>query len=124
MGSVKHDKIKRLERKLGVRATPDPEGVMGLLQITRRYVTETNEAFIYSFLNEALEAAVPNNPAVAWWTAHHAIVGALPEGYTTIGHFVADEQNVKLEDVVALLDRAIKNQGTINIAVSKRKGRK
>jgi hypothetical protein len=123
MGSVKHDKIKRLERKLGARVTPDPEGVMGLLQITRRYVSDTGEAHIYSFLNEASEAAVPNNPGVAWWTAHHAIVGALPQGYSTIGDFVADE-NVSHEDVLALMDRAIKNQGTLNIAVSKGKGRK
>lgn len=115
-------RIQKLKRKLGVKATTDPDGVMAVLQISRRLTAEGDTA-IYGVMEDALSMSAPKDDAVAWWAAHHALSTALPEGYKSLGEFSV---RASQEEMLALFDVAIKNQGTMNLYMAKAntKGRK
>lgn len=110
--------LQKLRRELGAKPTDDPEGVLAVLQVARRLLAEDGTRFVYSALNDAIPMAYPKDAGIAWWAAHHALCCALPDGHKTLGGYVHDG-NASHEEVLALFDTAIKNQGTMNIAKSK-----
>lgn len=110
-------RIQRLKRELGVKATNDPDGVMASLQIARRLINDGDTA-VYSVMDDATRLAAPKDHAIAWWAAHHALISALPTGVKTLGQFSVQSSS---EELVALFDTAIKNQGTMNAAIRKGK---
>jgi len=110
-------RIQRLKRKLGVKATSDPDGVLASLQIARRLVNEGDTA-VYSVMDDATRLAAPKDHAIAWWAAHHALTSALPADAKSLGDFTIRASH---EELVALFDTAIKNQGKMNAAMLKGK---
>lgn len=112
------NQIQKLRIELGVKPTDDPDGVLALIQIARRLLAEEGSTFVYSALNDAAEMAYPKDAGRAWWAAHHALISAMPDGYKTLGDYVHGG-SASHEDVLALFDAAIKNQGTMNIATAK-----
>lgn len=113
-------KLRRLQRKAGAHAPGDPDGVLATLQIARRLLKERGNKAIYPALDEALEKSDPTDRARAWWTAHRAIVNALPDGFRTLGDYT-DLDSTTVEDVDAVLLSAIRNQGMLNVALAKGK---
>lgn len=111
------NRIQRLRRKLGVKRTDDPDGVLAVLQVSRRLISEGDLA-VYSVLMDAVRMAAPKDDAIAWWAAHYALTHQIPTGYRTLGEYccVADQ-----EKLLELFDAAIKNQGTLNVVVRKGK---
>lgn len=94
---------------------------MAVLQITKRLLGERNDKAIYAAMDEALEMAAPKDHARTWWSAHRALVKALPPGYT-ISTF-SEMPTTTSADIDGLLADAIRSQGAANIAVSKGAGR-
>lgn len=111
-------KISKLERKFGAKKTDDPDGVMAVLQIAKRLLSERGNKDIYIALDEALDMAVPKDRARTWWGAHRAIVHALPDGFLTIGDYTILSGTTS-DDVVRLLERAVLAQGSVNLAGAK-----
>jgi hypothetical protein len=101
--------IRKLKRRLGVKATNDPDGVMAVLQISRRLFSE-GDSSVYSVLNESIPLAAPKDKALAWWAAHHALSANLPTPMSLLEF----ETTASEEEVLAVFDAAIKNQGTMN----------
>jgi hypothetical protein len=114
------DKVRRLSRKNGVKVTSDPVGVVSTLQIAKRLIGERKDKGLYPALDEALEMSAPQDRARTWWSAHRAVVGALPNGFITIGDYLM-LSSTTVDDVLDLLGRAVKNQGEVNLAVAKGK---
>lgn len=117
---MKRTAIQKLQRKLGVKPSSDPDGVLAVLQIARRLYSEGDTA-IYSVLDDALSLAAPKDKALAWWAAHRALHSCMPEGHLTLGSYATDASE---QDVLAWFDAAIKRQGTMNVAVRKGKWNK
>ena len=116
------ERIQKLKKQLGVKTTDDPDGVMAVLQIARRLISDEGDTAIYAVLDDAIRMAAPRDHAKAWWTAHYALQSQLPTGFQTLGEF---STQVSTESLVNLFDAAIRNQGTINLAVKRNtKGRK
>lgn len=144
-------KVRKLERELGARVTGDPDGVLAVLQIARRLLAEgvdlvkdawcekqsRNKPTKYSVLG-ALRAAVdlahPRDRHRALGAAQHALQGALnvdksaPNGKAHLNFPVItrweSHPDTTMDDALRVVDLAIKNQGRVNIAASKAKGRK
>lgn len=114
------ERIQKLQKELGVKATDDPDGVIAVLMVARRLLQEDGNNYVYSALNDALPMAVPKDQGIAWWAAHHALASALPDGHKTLGGYVHDGK-ASHDDVLALFDRAIANQATMNAVVRKGK---
>jgi hypothetical protein len=85
-------------------------------------------------LMRAVDLVHPADRSRALQDAHHAISGSLrlderselgiaQSPYPYVSRFESHPDTV-LEDALRVLDRAIKNQGTVNEAVRKQKGRK
>lgn len=144
-------KVKRLERQLGAKVTDDPDGVLAVLQTARRLLADGGELFkdgwqekrgvkkptVYSLLG-ALRAAVdlahPRDRSRAVNYAQHALQGALEKDVTAplgmahlpvpvITHWESNPKTT-LADALRIYDAAILNQGKVNQAVRKTKGRK
>jgi hypothetical protein len=143
-------KIVRLERRLGARVTDDPDGVLAVLQTARRLLAEggslhkgdgwwekSSKATRYTIigaLRHGVDLAHPRDRARAFNAAQHAVQGALNADKTAelgMAHLPQPvitrwETNPAstLEDALRIMDAAIKNQGKVNLAVNKAKGRK
>lgn len=117
---MKTSKLTKLKRTLGVKNTDDPDGVLAVLQIARRLVSEGDSA-VYATLDDAIQLASPKDHALAWWAAHRALFSSLPSGFRTLGEFTHEADK---EDLLKVFDRAINKQGTMNAAVRKGKWNK
>jgi hypothetical protein len=144
-------KLKRLQRELGAKATDDPDGVLAVLQTARRLLAEGGELFkdgwqekrsrgkstVYSVsgaLRASVDLAHPRDRARAIHDSSSAIYGSLRGDDTRdlgMAHLPQpvltrweSHPKTTLADALRVFDRAIKNQGTVNVAVSKAKGRK
>ena len=144
-------KAKRLQRELGAKATDDPAGVLAVLQTARRLLAEggvlVKDAWqeqptgkkpirysVMGALRRAADLAHPKDRDRALWAAQYAIQGALEKDRTAeygLAHLDTpiitrweSHDKVTLDDALRVYDQAIKNQGRVNIAKSKAKGRK
>lgn len=91
----------------------DPDGVMATLQGARRLLVERGDKGLYPVLDGAVEIAVPKDRARAWWSAHRALINALPSGYRTMGDYLMMSGTTH-DDVLAVFDRAIAVQASAN----------
>lgn len=117
MVSVKVNKLFRNARK---KRSGDPDGIMAVLQITRRLLGESGDTAVYTAMDEAVELAAPKDSTRAWWGAHREIVAAMPPGYTTIGEFIA-HKHTSHDEVLQVLDKACQELGRRNAEAKKGK---
>ena len=64
--------MKRLARKLGVKPTNDPDGVIAVLEIGKRFVKEGQDPY-EAILSASNDYAAPKDSARAFWAAYHAL---------------------------------------------------
>lgn len=144
-------KVKRQERRLGARATAKPDDVRAVLQTARRLLVDggrllkdgweeaqsRNKPTVYSMdgaLRRAVDLAHPQNRDLTWWAARYALDHQLAGHKTFRERAEFDDGMVlvkfnnhpdtTLADATAVYDGAIKAQGSIEVFVSKAKGRK
>lgn len=98
----------------------DPDGVIAVLQIAKRLLSERGDGNLFAALDEALDMAAPKDMARAWWAAHRVIRMSLPNGYDNIVSFSTSD-SVDAGKVMDVLDAAILLQGRANIQQSKGK---
>lgn len=109
-------KLRKLARKLGVKKTDDPEGVMAVLQVGRRLVQDEGYAPSEALLRAANQYAAPIDSGRAFWAAHYALTMA---GYSEWMAMDAIEQ-AEIDVLVPIFDAAIRAQGQMNLKVKRR----
>lgn len=112
-------KMKELFRSSGKRCG-DPDGVMAVLQIARRLLSERGDNNVYGALDEAIDLAAPRDQSRAWWAAHRRVVDCLPAAWrgSNIGLFA---ESASHDEVLEVLAEAIREQGRANIVAAKGK---
>lgn len=107
--------LRRLARKLGVKRTDDPDGVIATLQVARRLVKDHGYLPVEAVGRASAEFAAPVDDARAFWAAHYALTMAgLRKG---LG--VVELNHAEIDALLPIFDDAIKAQGEFNL-----KGRK
>lgn len=143
-------KVAKAQRTLGAKATDSPDDVLAVLQTARRLLAEGGElvkdgwqekrskkSTRYSAmgaLRAAVDLAHPKDRSHAIWSAQYALQSAMekdPSGVNGIAHLPKpvitrweSHPDTTIEDVIRVYDTAIRNQGKVNVIVSKTKGRK
>ena len=98
-------RIRKLSRELGAKPTPDPDGVIAVLQVGRRLIKDNGLPPEEALLQAADLYASPKDPVIAFWTAHYAYASA--------------DLSTDSSDPLAVMDKAISNQGLVNQLVKK-----
>lgn len=110
--------MTRFKKKRDLRPS-DPDGILAVLQVSRRLLGERKDKSLYAVLDEALELAAPADPAKAWWAAHRRVARSMPPGMSVDDYLRSGSSTH--ESLMEVLSNAIRAQGLVNLQAAKGK---